>query len=83
MQAILTKYLGPTNSRGSRVKAHAQSGSIIINWDHGLSNEDNHLLAAKALMNKYEWHKHSAIKDYGHLPGGAGLAVILCLKAKQ
>lgn len=27
MQAIETKYLGPTNTRGSRIKASAQAGS--------------------------------------------------------
>lgn len=29
-QAIVTKFLGPTNYRGSRVKATCQAGSVTI-----------------------------------------------------
>ena len=32
-QAIVTKYLGPTKSRGSRVKATASAGSITLAWN--------------------------------------------------
>ena len=48
-QAIVTKYIGPTTSRGSRVKAAAYAGSITVPWDHALSPEGNHTEAAKAL----------------------------------
>src|SRR4051812_45021830 len=36
MQAIQTRYLGPSNVRGSRVKAFAAAGSITLSWDHRL-----------------------------------------------
>lgn len=52
-QAIVTKFLGPTNSRGSRIKATASAGSIIVPWDYGLGIDDNHRAAAKALADKF------------------------------
>lgn len=54
-QAIVTKYLGPTNFRGSRIKASAYAGSIIVDYDCALNSERNHLEAAKKLANKYGW----------------------------
>ena len=54
-QAIETKYIGPTNLRGSRVKATAQAGSIIMHWDDALGVDENHTKAALALCAKYDW----------------------------
>ena len=54
-QAILTKYIGPTNHRGSRVKAIADAGSITVAWDHALDPEENHATAACALALKLAW----------------------------
>lgn len=54
-QAITTKYLGPSNVRGSRVKARAEAGSVTLSWDHGLSNAENHKAAAVALCKKFKW----------------------------
>lgn len=39
MQAIRTKYYGPTNFRGSRIKAEAQAGSRWMEWDHALMSQ--------------------------------------------
>jgi hypothetical protein len=54
-QAISTKFLGPTNTRGARVKASAQAGSVTVLWDHALNVDDNHTVAARALAEKYGW----------------------------
>lgn len=54
-QAIITKYMGPTNFRGSRVKATAEAGSITIDWNDALNVGGNHLEAAKALQAKFGW----------------------------
>lgn len=54
-QAITTKYLGPTNVRGSRVKATAAAGSLTLNWDVALNSDQNHIAAAKALAEKFDW----------------------------
>jgi hypothetical protein len=53
-QAIETKYLGPTNTKGSRVKAKSPAGSVTISWDYGLNTRDNHRAAAEALAAKFE-----------------------------
>ena len=58
MQAIETKYLGPTNSRGSRVKASCQAGSVTVGWDDALDVDPNHDAAARALIAKFGWQKH-------------------------
>jgi len=55
MQAITTKYLGPTNTRGSRVKATCQAGSVTIEWDDALNSDQNHNAAATALIEKWGW----------------------------
>ena len=70
-QAIVTKYLSPTNVRGARVKATAAAGSVTLHWDHALNSEDNHTAAAKALANKYnwpgEWHGGGMPDDKGNV----------------
>jgi hypothetical protein len=62
-QTIVTKFLGPTNFRGSRVKASAEAGSITLSWDYRKNIDDNHVAAARALAEKLEWA--------GHWRGGA------------
>lgn len=54
-QAIVTKYLGPTNFRGSRVKAVCDAETITISWDDALNPEDNHRVAANQLANSLGW----------------------------
>lgn len=81
MQAIVTKYLGPTNYRGSRIRASAQAGSVTIGYDDALDTEDNHRAAAKALMVKYGWDEHSRIIGSGGLPDGRGNCYVLARKA--
>lgn len=56
-QAIETKYLGPTNSRGARVKATAQAGSVTLSWDNSLNADENHGRAAVALADKFGWYR--------------------------
>jgi len=64
MQTISTKYLGPTNTKPSRIISRASSspGSITINVDHSYSIEDNHSFAVRHLMKKLGW--------YGKMCGG-------------
>jgi hypothetical protein len=63
MQAIQTKYLGPGNVRGSRVKASCQAKSRIYEWDDALNSDENHLAAAKSLAKELGW-------AYGNWHGG-------------
>ncbi len=53
MQAIETKYIGPTNYRGSRIKATCERGSISISYDNALNSDDAHIAAADALVAKF------------------------------
>lgn len=56
MQSISTKYFGPTNNRGSRVKAIASGGeSLTVGWRHDLNHDENHRLVALALAKKLNW----------------------------
>jgi hypothetical protein len=67
MQAIITKFLGPTNSKGPRVKARCDAGSITVNWVGSYGSDTNHFMAAKALAEKLGWTGDS----YGSLLGGS------------
>lgn len=75
MQAITTKYIGPSNVRGSRVKATAQAGSITLEWDNALNRDQNHMAAAKALATKLDWDYGEFIA--GTLPSGDGVWVLV------
>ena len=52
MQSIQTKYLGPTNTRGSRIKATCWLTSVTVSWDYSASIEENHIAAIEALVCK-------------------------------
>ena len=55
-QAIVTKYHGPTNTRGSRISATSASGlRVNVPYSSELDTEDNHKAAAVAMCNKYGW----------------------------
>lgn len=54
-QAIITKYLGPTDYRCSRVKAKCQAGSVIVSWDSNLGTNENHTAAATLLAQRFGW----------------------------
>jgi hypothetical protein len=55
-QTISTKYLGPTNCKGARIKATSSSGnSKTMSYEHALNNRDNHIAACKALADHWGW----------------------------
>ena len=63
MIAIQTKYVGPSNTKGGRIKAWADRGrdapkmSVTISYPHEYSHEQCHFQAVKALVKKHklEW----------------------------
>ena len=56
MNAIQTKYIGPTNTRGSRVKASTEGGATLtVGWRDELNSEENHRQAAMGLAKKMKW----------------------------
>jgi hypothetical protein len=54
MQAIITKFICPTNTRGSRYKAQCERGSLTVDADHALSAEENHRAVCDALCAKFD-----------------------------
>lgn len=56
MKAIVTKYHGPTNTKGSRISASDEDGNkVSIPYPHELSGEAVHRAAAAALCAKMGW----------------------------
>lgn len=76
MQAIHTHFIGPSNVRGSRVKARADAGSVTIPWDHALDIEANHAAACRALVDKLGW-------NYGDWFGGSAFDKGYCWVCKH
>jgi hypothetical protein len=64
MKAIFTKYVGPTNYKGSRIIASDEDGNkVTISYPYELSGEAVHRKAADALCSKMGWT--------GNLTGGS------------
>ncbi|MFA6063991.1 MAG: hypothetical protein WC736_15490 [Gallionella sp.] len=64
MKAIVTKYHGPTNTRGARITASDEDGNrATISYPYELSGEEVHRKAAVALCDKMNWK--------GRLVGGS------------
>ncbi len=53
VKIIETKFIGPTNTRGSRIVAQdSNKNKITVNYEHSLSVEDNHVQACHDLLYK-------------------------------
>ncbi|WP_338821712.1 hypothetical protein [Bradyrhizobium septentrionale] len=72
-QAILTKYLSATNTKGSRIKASAAAGNITLHLDHALSSEANHAKAAEALAEQFGW---AGSWQMGSMPSDSGFCFV-------
>ena len=55
MQAIRTRYLGPTNHRGARIVATCDAKRKTYSWDYALNVAENHAQAAHALATELGW----------------------------
>ena len=82
MQAIETKYLGPTNTRGARIKAWCEAGSVTIPFSYsGPTQVEPHREAVETLVRKLGWAGRwvlggtyrgfvaVCVKTYGFTPG--------------
>jgi hypothetical protein len=76
MQAITTKYLGPTDKKGARIKATCDAGSITVSYPHELSGQDVHAFAAMALVRKLGWNIDRNTWECASLPGQAGCVFV-------
>jgi hypothetical protein len=56
MTAITTRYYGPTNHRGSRIKASDQEGNTVcIPYPYELSYPETHHAATRMLCKNMGW----------------------------
>lgn len=63
-----TVYYGPTESRGSRVRAtHLTTKRVVtVPWDHALDGFDNHVVAATKLLGR-EPETYTSVAGGGHI----------------
>jgi hypothetical protein len=66
MQAIKTKYSGPTNFKGSKITASCGAGKAHLSYDYSLNIDENHRAACKALLHKLNWNT----EHYSEMVGG-------------
>lgn len=83
-QALITKFVAPTDKRGPRVSVKGWINSALYQWDEALSVEENHSIAAAHYV--YELNKERA-GDYqwsiisgGSMPDSSGYAFIIGLQ---
>jgi hypothetical protein len=57
MQAIQTRYIGPTNHRGARIRVFSAGfpRGITVPWKDELGISDNHRAAVEAFLRRHEW----------------------------
>jgi hypothetical protein len=72
MKAILTRYIGATDTRGSRISASAEGGNrVVIPYpDEEHQGEAAHRVAAVALVRKMGWGPVALAA--GGMPNGGG-----------
>ena len=68
-QAIETRFIGPTNTHGSRIKAICQARTVTVERDHALNIEDAHFAAALTLAQKLGWTTDGSNMRGGGMPG--------------
>ena len=52
-QAIVTRYLCPTNTKPSRIRATCDRGSVVISFPLEVSGADAHAVAVRSLLAKF------------------------------
>lgn len=84
-QAITTKFIGPTNTKDSRIKASCWRASVIVSYDHALNSDANHKAAIEALVNKLNDERSSdayvmwEVLAVGNSADGKGMTAIIDL----
>lgn len=67
VRILVTRYHGPTNTRGSRVSARVPSGRrLTLSWDYSMGTEANHERVACELAEIMGWDPPTMA---GNLPG--------------
>jgi hypothetical protein len=55
MQAIRTRKVPATNTRGARIQAKCEARALYVGYDHALNLDDNHKAACEALLLVMQW----------------------------
>lgn len=83
-QVITTKFVGPTNTKGSRVSVKSWVKNKVVAWDHALNSEENHSFAvAKLLQELNKQRKEDGctlgwkIIGGGNMPDGSGYGFVV------
>jgi hypothetical protein len=69
-QAIETKYLAPTNTKGSRIQVSSEAGRKTYGYDYSLDTTDNHDKAAEKYARALGWLEGHKLES-GSLKRGA------------
>ena len=79
MQAITTRYLGPTDTRGSRIKVSSYWGSKTYSYDHSASCPHDAAFEEfmKDVINNLPGGVTFSLAAKGGLPDGKGVAYIV------
>lgn len=89
MQAIHSNYIPATNTRGSRIKATCERGSITIDYPHEKSGDEVHREAVRQLLERFvseDWTERATPPSQnpwkrefatGSLPNGTVAHVLL------
>jgi hypothetical protein len=84
-QAIITKFVGPTDKRASRVSVKGWMGNKLVLWDSSVGSEENHALAAAFYIFELN-KKRDPTDDFefrvvsgGGMPDSSGYAFIIDL----
>jgi hypothetical protein len=72
-QAIITKYISPTNHRGSRIKVQCEAKTKFYPYRYDLNILDNHEYFANELMKELGWNE--SCKLVGGMFDGQGYFV--------
>ena len=73
MQAITVKYLPPTNTKGSRLKAICSRGSVTVSFRYDLEDYEREAFAASELVKKFQ---REDVKKYGSVCGWGGIYTV-------
>lgn len=67
MQSIRTRYIGPSNVRGSRIQAKCEARTVYVPYNHALNLDANHRAACEELLRVLGW-----TSDKGRFPDMVG-----------
>jgi len=56
VETIITKYHGPTETKGARFIARCSEGSAVVSRDYAVRRDVDHARAAEKLARKLGWH---------------------------